>query len=99
MLASTALGKLQKVWTDKDITLTTKLRLVNALVYPVLLYGSEIWTIKTNDLKKLEAFEMRCYRKILNISWKDKIRNEEVLSRISSCKFKSKRFLARITES
>ena len=99
MLASTALGKLQKVWTDKDISLTTKLRLVNALVYPVLLYGSEIWTIKANDLKKLVAFEMRCFRKILNISWKDKIRNEEVLSRISSCAFKSKRILARITES
>ena len=42
---------------------------------------------------------MRCCRKILNISWKDKIRNEEVLPRISSCKFRSKRILARITES
>ena len=99
MLASRALGKLQKVWTDKDITLATKLRLVNALIYPVLLYGSEVWTIKTNDLKKLVAFEMRCYRKLLNISWKDKIRNDKVLSRISSCNFKPKRILARITES
>ena len=68
LLASTALGKLQKVWSDKDVTLSTKLRLVNALIYPVLLYGSEIWTIKKNDMKKLEAFEMRCYRKILNIN-------------------------------
>ena len=99
LLASTALGKLQKVWSDKDITLSTKLRLLNALVYPVLLYGSEIWTIKKNDLKKLVAFEMRCYRKVLNITWKDKIRNEDVLLRISSCKFKPKRILARITES
>ena len=99
LLASTALGKLQKVWSDKDITLSTKLRLLNALVYPVLLYGSEIWTIKKNDLKKLVAFEMRCYRKVLNITWKDKILNEDVLLRISSCKFKPKRILARITES
>ena len=99
MLASTAVEILQKVWTDKDITLATKLRLVNALVYPVLLYSSEIWTIKTNNPKKLEAFKMRCYRKILNISQKDKIQNEEVLSRTVSCKFKSKRILARITES
>ena len=45
------------------------------------------------------AFEMRCYRKVLNITWKDKIRNEDVLLRISSCKFKPKRILARITES
>ena len=99
LLASTALGKLLKVWSDKDITLPTKIRLLNALVYPVLLYGSEIWTIKNNDLKKLAAFEMRCYRKVLNITWKDKIRNEDVLLRISSCKFKPKGILARITES
>ena len=99
LLASTALGKLQKVWSDKDIKLSTKLRHLNALVYPVLLYGSEIWTIKKNDLKKLVAFEMRCYRKVLNITWKDKIRDEDVLLRISSCKFKPKRILARITES
>ena len=99
LLASTALGKLQKVWSDKDVTLSTKLRLLNALVYPVLLYGSEIWTIKKNDLKKLVAFEMRCCRKVLNITWKDKIRNEDVLLRISSCKFKPKRILARISES
>ena len=98
LLASTALGKLQQVWCDKDITLSSKLRLLNALVYPVLLYGSEIWTIKKNDLKKLVAFEMRCYRKVLNITWKDKIRNEDVLLRISSCKIKPKRILARITE-
>ena len=97
LLASTALGKLQKVWSDKDVTLSTKLRLVNALIYPVLLYGSEIWTIKKNDMKKLEAFEMRCYRKILNINWKDKIRNEEVLSRISSCNLKPRRILSRLT--
>ena len=55
--------------------------------------------LKKNDLKKLVAFEMRCYRKVLNITWKDKIRNEDVLLRISSCKFKPKRILARITES
>ena len=60
--------------------------------------SSEIWTIKKNDLKKLVAFEMRCYRKVLNITWKDKIRNEDVLLRISSCKFKAKKILARITE-
>ena len=99
LLASTALGKLQKVWSDKDLILSTKLCLLNALVYPVLLYGSEIWTIKKNDLKKLVAFEMCCYRKVLNITWKDMIRNEDVLIRISSCKFKPKRILARITES
>ena len=99
LLASTTLGKLQKVWSDKDITLPTKLRLLNALVYPVLLYGSEIWTIVKNDLKKLVAFEMRCYREVLNITWKDKIRDKDVLLRMFSCKFKPKRIIACITES
>ena len=52
-----------------------------------------------NDIKKLEAFEMRCYRKALNITWEDKIHDEDVLLKISSCIFKPKRILARITES
>ena len=89
-------GNYIKVWSDKDITLSTKLRLLNALVYPVLLYGSEIWTIKKKWPKEAVAFEMCPYRKVLNITWKDKIRNEDVLLRISSCKFKPKRVLARI---
>ena len=54
LLASTALGKLKKVWSDKDVTISTKLRLINALVYPVLLYGSEIWTIKGVDTQESE---------------------------------------------
>ena len=56
LLASITLGKLQKVWSDKDITLSTKLRLLNALVYPVLLYGSEIWTIIKEWPKEASCF-------------------------------------------
>ena len=55
--------------------------------------------LKKMDLKKLVTFKMHCYRKVLNITWKNKIRNEDVLLRISSCKFKPKRILAHITES
>jgi hypothetical protein len=98
MLASVVLGKLQRVWKDKDISLRTKLRLVKALVNPVLLYGSEAWTIKKADEKKLQAFEMRCYRRILNISWKDKVRNEDVLARIEHAIGPPKRLISRIHE-
>ena len=60
MLASVVLGKLQRIWHDKYVAQKTKLRLVNALVYPVLLYSSAAWTIRKADQKKLEAFQMRC---------------------------------------
>ncbi len=98
MLASTVLGKLQRVWKDDDVSLRTKLRLVNALVYPVLLYGAEVWTIKKADQNKLEAFEMRCYRKVLNISWQDKIRNDEVLARISRVSSPARNIISRIKD-
>ena len=99
MQASIVLGKLQRIWKDDDISLKTKLRLLNALVYPVLLYGSEIWTIKKADRKKIEAFELRCYRKILNIKWQDKIKNEDVIARISRASFHpTKNITSRINE-
>ena len=70
-----------------------------SMLLSILLYGCEIWTIRKNDLKKLVAFEMCCYMTILYISLKDKIRNEEVLRRISSCRTSPKRILNSITKS
>ena len=57
---------------------------MNALVYPVLLNSAAAWTIRKADQKKLEAFQMRCLRKTLNISWQDKVRNDEVWRRASA---------------
>ena len=94
--ATPCLRELHWLTVDKRITFKVFMTVFKCLN---MIRHSEIWTIKKNDLKKLVAFEMSCYRKVLNITWKDKTRNEDVLLRISSFKFKPKRILARITES
>jgi len=53
-------------------------------VWPAALYGSELWTLKANDIDKLKAFEMMCYRRMLRISWKDHRTNEYVLNEIGA---------------
>ncbi|GFR64142.1 transposon TX1 uncharacterized 149 kDa protein [Elysia marginata] len=61
----------------------TKLRTLKACIFPVATYGCESWTITKCDVKKINAFEMKCYRKILRIPWCDRVTNEEVLERVN----------------
>ena len=65
---TTALARLKTIWSDKHISLSSKIRLIRSLVTSVLLYASETWTLTADILKKLQATEMRCYRKLLDIS-------------------------------
>ena len=60
----------------------TKLRVLETVVFSTALYGCEAWTISNTDAKRITSFEMKCYRKILRISWLKKITNKEVLSRL-----------------
>ena len=60
----------------------TKLRVLETVVFLTALYGCEAWTIKNTDAKRTTSFEMKCYRKILRISWMEKLTNKEVLSRL-----------------
>ena len=60
----------------------TKLRVLETVVFPTALYGCEAWTINNTDAKRITSFEMKCYRKILRISWMEKVNNKEVLSRL-----------------
>ena len=73
--------KLNKVWSAGNIRRRTKVRLYNALVKTVLLYGCETWKMNKGDEKKLNTFQYRCLRRILNIKWQDKITNKEVQER------------------
>ncbi|EYB96255.1 hypothetical protein Y032_0152g2888 [Ancylostoma ceylanicum] len=66
------------VWKKNSISLTTKMRLLRTLVLPILLYGSETWTLLKLDSNKLETFQMRCLRQILGISILSRIRNEHI---------------------
>ena len=77
-----ALARLKTIWSDKHISLSSKIRLIRSLVTSVLLYASETWTLTADILKKLQATEMRCFRKLLAISYRDHITNDGVRDRI-----------------
>lgn len=66
-MAKSALARLTKIWKDHQISKATKARLVNALVFPIATYGSETWTINAACRRRIEAFEMICYRKMMRI--------------------------------
>ena len=79
--ASTAMAKLtQKVWENNKLTTVTKVAVYRACVLSTLLYGSESWTTYAHQERRLNSFHMRCLRRILNISWKDHVTNEDVLA-------------------
>jgi len=74
-LASSVMGLLTSVWRQSRLSMRTKLRLYNALVVSVLLYGAETWTLTKSDEQKLESFQMSCLRQILGIRWFDFVPN------------------------
>ena len=80
-LASSAMNSLHKVWKLKKLKLTTKLAIYRTCIIPVLLYGSDTWTLLKSDLRRLEAFHQRCQRTILGIRWYDYVTNVEVTQR------------------
>ena len=77
-----ALTRLKPIWSDKNITLQSKVRLMRSLVISIFLYACETWTLTADLQRRISAMEMRCYRKIMRISYKDHITNEEVRNRI-----------------
>ena len=82
-IAKNATVALSKIWKDKNISLDTKKQVPQTHVFPIESYGAECWVLKASDKKRLESFEMWCYRRVLRISWTEKITNEEVLEKIN----------------
>ena len=80
--ATVALTRLKPVWIDKSISLSSKIRLMRSLVTSTFLYACESWTLTVELQRRIQAMEMRCYRKILHISYKDHVTNEEVRAKI-----------------
>ena len=91
-IARSAMVSLTNIWKDKSITITTKKRLLHTLVFSIASYGSECWVLKNMDKKKIEAFELWWYRRLLRISWTDKKTNDWVLNKMDV----NKRLLATI---
>ena len=77
-----ALTRLKPVWIDKSISLSSKIRLMRSLVTSIFLYACESWTLTEELQRRIQAMEMRCYRKTLHITYKDHVTNKEVRAKI-----------------
>ena len=82
--ATAALTKLKPIWRDNNISLGSKVKLMRSLVISIFLYACESWTMTAELEKRTQAFEMRCYWRLLNISYKDHVTNEEVCRKIQA---------------
>ena len=79
-----ALSGLKIIWRDMSISLASKVKLMRTLILSTFLYACKSWTLTAEIERRIQALEMRCYRRLLNISYKDHVTNEEVRSRIQS---------------
>ena len=79
-----ALCRLNIIWRDKSISLASKVKLMRTLILSTFLYACESWTLIAEIERRIQALEMRCYRRLLNISYKDHLTNEEVRNRIQN---------------
>jgi len=82
-LASSNMGKLDRVWSNRQLSLSSKLRIYNCCILALMLYGSEAWTILKADRQKLQSFHLRCQRRKLQIRWSDFVTNADVSARTS----------------
>ena len=74
---------LDSVLKSRDITLPTKVRLVKAMVFPVVIYGCESWTIKKAECQRIDAFELWCWRRLLRVPWTARRSNQSIQMEIS----------------
>ena len=74
---------LDSIFKSRDITLPTKVRLVKAMVFPVVMYGYEIWTVKKAERRRIDVFELWCWRSLLSIPWTARRSNQSILKEIN----------------
>ena len=83
LLGRKAMTNLDSIFKSKDITLPTKVRLVKAMIFPLVMYGYEIWTVKKAEHQRINAFELWCWRRILRVPWTARRSNQSILKEIS----------------
>ena len=83
-LGKAAMTALYNIWKDTDKTITTKCRILNALAFPVLLYGCDSWTIRKAERIILDSFELWCWRRLIRISWTARRTHKSVIKEIKS---------------
>ena len=74
---------LDSILKSRDVTLLTKIHLVKAMVFPVVIYGCESWTIKKAEHRRIDAFELWCWRRLLRVPWTARRSNQSILKEIS----------------
>ena len=74
---------LDSILKSRDVTLPTKVRLVKAMVFPVVMYGCESWTVKKAECRRIDAFELCCWRRLLRVPWTPRRSNQSILKEIS----------------
>ena len=83
LLGRKAMTNLDSILKSRDITLPTKVHLAKAMVFPVVMYGSESWTIKKAECQRIDAFELWCWRRLLKVPWTAQRSNQSIIKEIS----------------
>ena len=83
LLGREVMTNLDSLLKSRDITLPTKVHLVKAMVFPVVMYGCESWTIKKAERRRIDAFELWCWRRLLRVPWTARRSNQSILKEIS----------------
>ena len=83
LLGRKVMTNLDSIFRSRDITLPTKVRLVKAMVFPVVMYGCESWTVKKAECRRIDAFELWCWRRLLRVPWTARRSNQSILKETS----------------
>ena len=83
LLGRKIMTNLDSIFKSRDITLPTKVPLVKAMVFPVVMYGCESWTVKKAERQRIDAFELQCWRRLLRVPWSARRPNQSILKEIN----------------
>ena len=83
LLGRKVMTNLDSIFKSRDITLPTRVHLVKAMVFPVIMYGCESWTVKKAERRRIDAFELWCWKRLLSVPWTARRSNQSILKEIS----------------
>ena len=83
LLGRKVMTNLESIFKSRDITLPTKVHLVKAIIFPVVMYGCESWTVKKTERRRINAFELWCWRRLLRVPWTARRSNQSILKEIN----------------
>ena len=81
-MGKAAMGGLTSIWKDRGVTMETKVKLVKVLVFPIVIYGAETWTMRKHEIRKIDAFELWCWRRVLRVWWMERKTNIWIIENI-----------------